>query len=259
MIPLDQRIGAAQRAAALGVFSNRSLVEMLSAIADQTDPSELNDSLAGRLRKAYAGSADDRLEAMRGLWDDKDAPGGRYGRLILTAAAAARIAPSSDAAKRADDLVAAMLSAGLDAAAARWSRVVGNAGSDADRAWSILAVGTAGPQVDLGLDRVRAFTGRADPLRGRMLVAALAGLGRLRDPAALGVDPAPRSRWAQVIDAAARANQPGTVALLAGTGMQTASWRGVPPEHLYQIVSALHRVGLDYEARMIAAEAMTRL
>jgi hypothetical protein len=62
-----------------------------------------------------------------------------------------------------------------------------------------------------------------------------------------------------MIQAAARSNQPGTVALLAGTGMQTADWRGVPPEHLYQIVAALRRVGLDYEARMIAAEAMSRL
>jgi hypothetical protein len=41
--------------------------------------------------------------------------------------------------------------------------------------------------------------------------------------------------------------------------MQTPSWRGVPPEHLYRITRALRRVGLDYEARMIAAEAMSRL
>ena len=32
----------------------------------------------------------------------------------------------------------------------------------------------------------------------------------------------------------------------------------VPPEHLYRIVSALRRVGLGYEARMIAAEAVAR-
>jgi hypothetical protein len=113
--------------------------------------------------------------------------------------------------------------------------------------------------VDLGANRVEAFTDRVDGQRGRMLVAALAGLGRLADPTAYGVDPAPRSRWANLIAAAARADQPGTVALLAGVGMQTPSWRGVPPEHLYHIVRALRAVGLEYEARMIAAEAMTRL
>jgi hypothetical protein len=92
-----------------------------------------------------------------------------------------------------------------------------------------------------------------------MLVAALAGLGRLDDPLPYGVSPAPRSRWANIIGTAARAGQPGTVALLAGVGLQTGSWRGVPPEHLYHIVKALKDVGLEYEARMIAAEAMTRL
>ena len=53
--------------------------------------------------------------------------------------------------------------------------------------------------------------------------------------------------------------QPGTVALLAGVGMQTGDWAGVPPHYLFRIVRALRAVGLDYEARMIAAEAMARL
>ncbi|MGZ8306191.1 MAG: hypothetical protein ACXWU6_06295, partial [Allosphingosinicella sp.] len=71
MIPLEQRIGAAQRAATLGVFSNASLVEMHSLLADRTDPSEIEASIGGRLRKAYAGgSIDDRVDVMRGLWGE---------------------------------------------------------------------------------------------------------------------------------------------------------------------------------------------
>ena len=35
--------------------------------------------------------------------------------------------------------------------------------------------------------------------------------------------------------------------------------RAVPPDFLYRIVSALRRVGHEPEARMIAAEALTRL
>jgi hypothetical protein len=260
MIPLDQRIDAAQIAASLGVFSHASLVEIYGLLADQTDPSEIEGTIAGRLRRAYVGSADDRLKAMKDLWDDKDPVGGRYARLILTASAAARVAPSGNGGgDRAGDLVASMMSAGLDEVAAGWGGVAGALGDDGDRAWSILAVGAPRTVVDTSPRRVQAFAGRAGDQRGRLLVAALAGLGRLADPAALGVDPAPRSRWAHMIQAAARSNQPGTVALLAGTGMQTADWRGVPPEHLYQIVAALRRVGLDYEARMIAAEAMSRL
>jgi hypothetical protein len=258
MIPLEQRVGAAQRAAVLGVFSNASLVEMHSLLADRTDPSEIEASIGGRLRRTYvAGSIGDRMDALRNLWEEGD---DRYGRLILTAAAAARIPVSADRGNRTDDLVGSMMSAGYDRFAARWGGVAdGLDGDDGQRAWSILAVGAPRPVVDLGSGRIEAFTESADGHRGRMLVAALAGLGRLDDPLPYGVATAPRSRWANLIAAAARANQTGTVALLAGVGMQTPSWRGVPPEHLYHIVRALTQVGLDYEARMIAAEAMTRL
>jgi hypothetical protein len=195
---------------------------------------------------------------MRDLWGGEG--GDRYGRFILTAAAAARIPASADRGNRTDDLVGSMMSAGYDRFAAAWGGVAdGLDGDDGHRAWSILAVGAPRAVVDLSAGRVEDFTDSAGSHRGRMLVAALAGLGRLDDPLPFGVSPAPRSRWANLIAAAARADQPGTVALLAGVGMQTASWRGVPPEHLYHIVRALREVGLEYEARMIAAEAMTRL
>ncbi|HEX8449540.1 MAG TPA: hypothetical protein VF652_08115 [Allosphingosinicella sp.] len=259
MIPLEQRVAAAERAATLGVFSNASLVEMHSLLADRTDPSEIEESIGGRLRKAYVGgSIENRVDAMRDLWGGED--GDRYGRFILTAAAAARIPASADRGNRTDDLVGSMMSGGFDRAAAGWGPVAdGLDGDDGHRAWSILAVGAPRPVVDLSAGRIEDFTESAGSHRGRMLVAALAGLGRLDDPLPYGVSPAPRSRWANIISAAARANQPGTVALLAGVGMQTPSWRGVPPEHLYHIVRALKAVGLEYEARMIAAEAMTRL
>jgi hypothetical protein len=260
MIPLEERLRAAQDAATLGVFSHSSLVDIYSLIADGTDASDLEDSIAGRLQRAYlARTVGARLSAMQGLWDEGSLGGDRYGRLLLTSTAAARIAPAEEHGERAADLVASMIAAGLDRRAARWGEVVDGRGGDGDRAWSILAVGAPRPVVDLGSGRVGSFADDAGGHRGRMLVAALAGLGRFDDPAGQGVDPAPRSRWAQMIAAAARQRQPGTVALLAAVGMQTGGWRGVPPEHLYHIVRALKEVGLEYEARMIAAEAMTRL
>ncbi len=68
-----------------------------------------------------------------------------------------------------------------------------------------------------------------------------------------------QNRWTRLIDHAAARGQQGTVVLLAAAGMQTGGWAGVPPHHLYRIVRALRRVGLEYEARMIAAEAVARL
>ena len=260
MIPIEQRLKAAQTAATIGVFSNAALVDIYSLIGDSLDPSEIEGSISGRLRRAYvAGTYDQRIDAIRGLWDGDEIGGDRYGRLILTAAAAAQIPALASQADRAGDLVASAMSAGFDRRAAAWASIVDGMGSGGDRAWSILAVGAPGPVVDTSRSRVEDFVDDQGSVRGQMLVAALAGLGRLQDPGSLGVDPEPRNRWAQMIAAAARNRQPGTVALLAAVGMQTGGWQGVPPRHLYQIVRALREVGLDYEARMIAAEAMTRL
>jgi hypothetical protein len=260
MLPIEQRMNAADSAASLGVFSNASLVEMYSLIADATDPSEIEASVGGRLRRAYAArDAGDRVDAMRSLWDDAKTPEARHARYILTATAAARIVPAEAHQDRAADLIASMLTAGFDRPAARWSALVDAMGDEGDRAWAMLALASARPAVEISPARAGAFADRDGGPRGRMLVAGLAGLGRLQNPAALGLDTAPRSRWAQMIHAAARNRQPGTVALLAGVGMQTSDWRGVAPAHLYHIVAALTEVGLDYEARMIAAEAVARL
>jgi hypothetical protein len=97
-----------------------------------------------------------------------------------------------------------------------------------------------------------------------MLVAALAGLGKLGEDGNelaedMGVRIGAQNRWTRLLDRAAQRRQQGTVVLLAAAGMQTGGWVGVPPEHLYRILLALRSVGLEYEARMIAAEALARL
>ena len=267
MIPLDQRLGAASVAASLGVFSSHSLVEVHSLMLDQTDPAEAGGTVGARLRTAWTHEdAGERIEAMRGLWNEAEAGHQRHARLILTAGAAARI-PVSDAHQaHAANLIASLLSAGMDRQAARWAGIVDSSGDD--RAWAMLAVAAPNPMVDTDADRIETFIGADDSDRRRrsqMLVAALAGLGRIGSDeasalaAAAGARLGAADRWTEAIDRAARAREPGTVALLAGIGMQTAGWDGVPAAHLFQIVRALRTVGLDYEARMIAAEAVARL
>ena len=267
MIPLEQRLSAASTAASLGVFSSHSLVELHSLMLDQTDPAEAAGTVGALLRTAWAaGDIGDRLTAMRSLWQEADTPHERHARLILTAGAAARIPVTEDLAADAANLVASMLSAGMDQEAARWGTIVRENGDD--RAWALLALGSPRPSVDLGTGRIESFIG-ADESAGRrrsqMLVAALAGLGRIgngdanRMAAAVGVGLGGSDAWGAAIDRAARNGEPGTVALLAGTGMQSADWYGVPPAHLFKILRSLRMVGMDYEARMIAAEALARL
>ncbi|PWG03589.1 hypothetical protein [Sphingosinicella humi] len=268
MLPIDQRLQAADWAASLGVFSNASLVEMYSLIADTTDPSEITESVGGRLRQAYAApTLQARMTAMRGLWTEAETPVQRHARRILTASAAARMTPNEALAGDAEDLIASMLTAGYDERAARWGNVVGAMDdAEADGAWALLAVASERPTVDISSGRIEAFLNRddgEDRLKSKMLVAALAGLGRIEADGGLAgeldLQLGAENVWTRALDQAARSRQPGTVALLAGVGMQTGGWRGVPPEHLYRIVRALRQVGLDYYARMIAAEALARL
>ena len=266
MVPIEQRLPSVAVAAALGVFSSSALVDIYSLIADTTDPSEIRESVGGRLRVAYAArDLGQRMEALRGLWDEAEDPVTRHARHILTATAAARIAPSEAVASDTVDLLSSMLSAGYDRQAERWADFAENLeGEDGRRAWSMVAVATPRPMVNISAGRINGVADD-DPHRGRLLLAALAGLGRIDMDAAanLGEDMGVRfdaeNAWTRRLDGAARQGQRGTVALLAGVGMQTPSWEGVPAEHLFHILRALRLVGLDYQARMIAAEAMARL
>jgi hypothetical protein len=267
MVPIEQRLEAAWTAAALGVFSSHSLVEIYSLLLDATDPAEVAGTVGARLRTAWTERRpSERVEAMRALWGEGEAPQRRYANLILTAGAAARIQPSADFAGDSANLISSMLSAGLDRPAARWGPVIEEA--EVERSWAMLVVASPRPVVDLSASRVESFVesdDSRDKRRAQALVAALAGLGRLsgEDAASLAAASGFRlggeSRWTRALDRAARARQPATVALLAAVGMQTSDWGGVPAHSLFRIVRALRVAGLEYEARMIAAEAVARL
>lgn len=251
-------------AARLGVFSSAALVGFYGQMNSDGDaPDALADRIDA-LRNASSGATvGARLDAMQTLWKDKARPD--YVGLIATARAAAALPVAQADARAAANLVAAMLSAGYDRNAARWARALGQMDGDgASQFWGLLAVGAPSPVVDIDNSRISAFITEAGDARGRMLIAALAGLSRLPggEVATLaqenGVVLAANSRWARAIDAAAQRGEKGSVALLAAVGMQGSDWASFPAAHLYHVVAALHRVGLDPEARMIAAEAISR-
>jgi hypothetical protein len=161
----------------------------------------------------------------------------------------------------ADRVVASMLSAGMDRTAARWRGVVDQGGD----AWAMLMLADPDRVQAPSYEQITRYAGKGNALfKRRMLFAGLAGLGGLtpddieRGAQALDVRIGTQNAWTRALDRAAERREPGTVALLAATGMQAADWRGVPPEMLYRIVAALRAVGLDGEARMIAAEAIAR-
>ncbi|MEO1168325.1 MAG: hypothetical protein AAFW97_06415 [Pseudomonadota bacterium] len=265
-IDLADRIAPARTAAVIGVFSNQALVSMYSALLAELDPSAIPGSTTDILRTAYVEpDAGERIDAMETLWSEGDGADGRYAGHILTARAASRIQPSADLVGSADGLIAAMMTAGLDIQAARWANLVDDA--DNHDAWALLAVGAPRPVVDIDLDRVEDYADNAGAdgrHRARLLAAALAGLGRLdageirQADGQFDLGLGRETVWTRQLERVARAERVGMVALISAIGMQADSWAGIPPRHLYHIVRAYRLAGRDAEARMIAAEAVTR-
>lgn len=264
MLSRNSRMKAADTAAAIGVLSNRAMVDLYSATYDDPEASDDLKAQASTLRQAYTnGTATGRIDAMRALWGRSDGALTSYSAKILTARAAAKIPASADLKDSSGDLIASMLSAGLDRNAVRWADQV-DLGSDG---WALLAVGAPGEAVAInysGLDQFGDDDASADRLKSKLLLAALAGLGRVDEEALqefssdLDLDLDKTTRWTGAIRSAAQRGQGGTVALLTAIGMQGRDWNAMSPLHLFYITRSLSRVGMEAEARMIAAEALMR-
>lgn len=265
MVGLERRAAAADWAGASGVLSNAAMVDLYSQIyADSSVTGDWQDR-AESLRDAYTQQdAAARLSAMQALWNGAADSSARYARQVLTAAAAARMPASQEMADQAALLIASMLSAGYDANAVRWASVV-PAGSES---WALLALAAPGrtTPVDTGtLDKFIKGDGSAGKRKAAFLIAGLAALdrlgssqaGRYSNDMALRLNIA--TRWTEAIDSAARRGDQASVILLAGFGMQGADWHRMTPRYLFHIISALRQVGLEADARMIAAEAVARV
>lgn len=267
LLSYTSRLPDADRAAAMGILSSAALVDFYGAANDETDPAEQGNKLFDLLRNAYASQGDDdRVDALGSVWSfEALGEWQNYARLIVTARAAARIAPSTDFADQAAPLIASMLSAGLDTQAMRWNAIVRDKGLD--EAWGLLAVASPRANGTVSASQIKDFgsaSAQDGELRARMLFAGLAGLGRVPNGELqsmaenFSVPLSRRTKWSDALDEAVRLRSPGTVAVLCAVGLQARRWSDVPPDHLYRVVSALRHVGLDAEARMIAAEAISR-
>lgn len=261
---LARRATAADTAAADGVLSGSAMVDLYAQVYADPDTSGEWQSRAESLRDAY--TLEDpaaRLSAIQSLWKGADGQV-LFGRQVLTAAAAARMRPSTDLADGAPGLIASMLAAGYDSNAQRWASVVG-AGS---QGWALLTLAAAGRPSSVDTGAIDNFVGddeSAGKRKSGLFIAGLAGLQRLGSSDAnrysgdMSLNLGAATNWTRAIDSAAARGDAASVAILAGFGMQGDSWLRMTPRHLFHIVSALRQVGLEAEARMIAAEAVARV
>ncbi|VAW01370.1 FIG094713: hypothetical protein [hydrothermal vent metagenome] len=264
MLSKDSRMKAADVAAAIGVLSNNAMVDLYSATRDDPAASDDLKARASTLRQAYRdGTASGRISAMRSLWGRSESSLTTYSAKILTARAAAKIPVSKTLAEDSSDLIVSMMTAGLDLSAVRWAKTV----PQGSLGWGLLAVGSPKPSVSpdyRALDEFADNDESENQLKSQFLLAALSGLGRLdaevmKDFSSdLDIELGATSKWTRAISSAARRGQSGTVALLAAVGMQGRDWTTMSPLHLFYITRSLKQVGLEAEARMIAAEALTR-
>ena len=270
LIPFQERLESARIATGLGVFSSQALTDFYAWIYDATDPNDLGGTDAWQFRLAFAGrDLETRLSAMRRLWGLGEGSLQREASRAMLGRAAARINPDPDLGSDAPQLIASMLAAGMDSEATRWTNAVGQMDDEfADRAWAMLALAAPeGVNVDVSVGRIDDFIGRDESpgrKRSALLVAGLAALGKLDIDDASSLNSRYRlhiersSPWTQMVGAAARRRQPGSVLVLAGTGLQASDWQSVPSAHLFHIVMALRNTGQDFTARMVAAEALAR-
>ncbi|HEX2812143.1 MAG TPA: hypothetical protein VHO04_05605 [Sphingopyxis sp.] len=264
MTDMAERVAAAPDAAARGVLSSEAYVSLLSAASSEEEPPEAVAAQLGELRDAFGSATGaERYAAMQGLWGAGSNPAQRYAALVATARAAAGLPTGTNVGDDPWQLLGSMLAAGYDANAMAWVQKL-DVGS---RAWGVMAVGSPRALTGVSAGSISNFSGNddsADYLRSKFLVAGLAGLGRIDAGQAasaagdLDVNLGKQTRWSRAIMAAAERREPGMVALIAAAGMQ-GDWSKIPPYHLYYITRALRDVGLEAEARMIAAEALVRV
>ena len=263
MISVKTRVATAPGAAAIGVLSNRIMVDIYGVAAEDTDTASDISTQTDNVRAAFVGVNDSiKISAMQSLWDEAANETQRRGMLVLTARAAALIAPNSGNAGDADRLIASMLSGGFDSQAARWLDIV----DEGSLGWGMLVAGSPELRnmVDTGaLDDFQSNDESEKYHKSALLVAGLAGLGRVSQDtltsfaADIETNVTRETNWSRAIKAAAARGESGTVALLAAAGLQASGWSQVPAHHIYHIVGALRTVGLEAEARMIAAEAVS--
>ncbi len=268
LLSFSSRLSDAERAGALGIFSSRALVDFYGAAFDETDAGDRSGKPFDVLRQAFiAVDSEERVRLMGQYWSmDSLGEWQDYARQITTARLATQIRPSDNFAEQAPLLISSMFSAGLDKQAANWIPVVQS--SDIPLAWGYLAVGAPRSPGTLSESDIENFGNAGEEngdLRSKFLFAGLAGLGRVSGTAISSmaeqfeVPIGRRSKWSDALEEAVQRKSPGAVAILCAVGLQSSHWADIPPAHLYRVVSALRRVGLEAEARMIAVEAVSRV
>ena len=162
-------------AAALGVFSNRDMVDLYAQVLDDPDAPDAMRARAESLGSAYTASGDAaKVGAMSAIWNGATAGADYHAALVMTARAAALVRADDAHSGEADRLVASMMTAGLDSSAARWSNIV----ADGSLGWALIALGAPGKVSPVEYGVLDDFYGNDNSEEAHKSALLLAGLSR---------------------------------------------------------------------------------
>jgi hypothetical protein len=276
LIDPQVRIEAGLRVAGLGMLTPQEWISLLTIQAANTGGRPLGNDLAGLLARAHKQPTHKlQLESVAKLWTrlwTRDwGEVQRASVYIATAGVTRRIAPNSAYLAQAPDIVRSLVLSGAYAQAHAWWPLL-MAGSDAQAralAWPLLEltdfenrIASSSARIEASLEAWNdtAQSAQADR-RSKLLLAALQGLGyqsAFKADASWGGAPDKDPPEGAVFDGlrqAAARNARGEVLLWSAYAIGGAL-QNLRPEALREVMRAMTRVGMNGEARIIAAEAL---
>ena len=271
--PPLQRLGAAERAVALGALPPAALAELYGKV--EFKPEEIgaaikhgkapvtprDRALLYRVARTDP-AASVRVAALASLLADARKRGDFITMARVVAPILGELTPSDELASFAPDAVRAIYAAGHAEAAEGWLSHIDNAAMPGMRLLARLATATGSPGGDAALQDAAAAVSKRDPAQGALMLSVLPELGITVTP----------GDWAPLIGAphgaampdfavwtrqqeATTAKRIGETVLLTLLLARAGDHLSGEPIVLSRVVAGLKSAGLDGEARAVALEA----
>jgi hypothetical protein len=250
-------------AAATGVLNTDEWIGLWAQRGSQMSASQLAYAPEGLLLRANTAPFKERIAVMRQLWSMGKDPRGDLSMRLLTSDAATRIPTVAAYSSDAPDLVRSMILGGRFGEARRWWTFMSTQKSSPAQLeiWAPLVL--ADWQKKMPANRqlleqwIKAQPSDAQKRRGRLLVAALKGLGYGFAATAdvPRIDDVPSGAVYDRLRDATRRRAKGEVIVLGALAMGS-TLESVSPETLQEVTRAWRSVGLVVEARLVAAEVI---
>jgi hypothetical protein len=263
LVDSSTRTLAGWTAAATGVLTTDEWIGLWAQRGSLMSPSQLAYAPEGLLLRANTAPVKERLAVMKQIWTMNKTARGNLSGYLLTADAATRIPPDGAHSAAAPDLVRSMILGGRFEQARTWWTILAAQKKNAAalEIWAPLELidwDHKIPATSQLLEQwIKAQPSDLQKRRGKLLVGALKGLGYAFAATAdvPRIDDAPSGAVYERLRDATRRHAKGEVIVL-GALIMGSTLDSISAESLQEVTGAYRGVGLEFEARLIAAEVV---